>query len=308
MSDDLSHTQARSSGVARPVVVVVGAVVVILVVGAVMLVNAPANWLARFLAARTQGRVLLADARGTIWSGNAVLAIGSRGSDAADADGESTRESTREATPDRGRDAADAAVAQSDRLALPGRVIWTLEIVRTLAPVLHLTHDGVLLQPVDVRYANGDLDIGAGAAVLPTSMLQLAGPPLNTLRPEGRSELRWKAMRIDAGGALVGEGTVRIVDLSLAVSPVKPLGDYRVTWSNNASGLIWTIATEHGPLELQGSGSRVDSPRGPRAQMRVTARAAADASSAVAAQLKTLLDTIGTRGGNEAVIETGNKT
>lgn len=267
---------------------IVGPLVGLVVIIAVVVATAPANWFARLIAARTQGRVLLADARGTIWSGNAVLALGSEKRDAAEA-------------TDLGGAGSDPH-GDSDRLALPGRVIWTLEIVRTLAPVWHLTHDGVLLQPVAVRYANGGLAIGAGAAVVPTSMLRLAGAPLNTLRPEGRSELHWGAMRIDARGAVIGEGTVRIADLALAVSPVRPLGDYRVTWSSNGSRLTWQIATEHGPLELRGGGSVA----GRLTQMRVTARAAADASPAVAAQLKTLLDAIGTRGGSEAVIAIGD--
>ena len=303
MSQVVAREPTNRPRASRSVAVVAGVVGLVVagvvIVAAVVIATAPANWLAGYLAARTQGRVLLADARGTIWSGNAVLALGSPAVERSD----TTRDAARDAAPD--------ASDESDRLALPGRVIWTLEVVRTLAPVLHLTHDGVLSQPVDIRYADGDLTIDAGAAVLPTSMLRLAGTPLNTLRPEGRSELRWGATRIDARGALIGEGSARIGDLSLAISPVKPLGDYRVTWSSNASGLAWKIATEHGPLELQGSGSTAGSTGGTagrRVQMRVTARAAADASPAVVAQLKTLLDTMGTHGGSEAVIETGGRT
>ena len=276
-----STPQARAdwSWTSRIAAVVVGLFVMI----AVVVATAPANWLAQFLAARTQGRVLLADARGTIWSGNAVLALGSP------------------VTEDRNE--MRGAGEDGARLALPGRISWTLQIVRTLAPVLHLTHDGVLLQPVELRYSDGDLAISAGAAVLPTSMLRLAGTPLNTLQPEGRSEMRWGATRIDARGRLIGEGTVGIADLALAVSPVKPLGDYRVAWTSNANGLTWQIATEHGPLELNGSGSV----SGRRVQMRVTAKAAADAPPADAARLKTLLNTIGTHGGTEAVMEMGSR-
>lgn len=254
-------------------------IVVLLVVSAIVIATAPANWFARWVAARTQGRVLLADARGTIWSGSAVLALGTE-------------------TPD---GSASASGGKDDRLALPGRINWKLEIVRPLAPVWHLTHDGVLLQPVEVRYADHALAISPGAAVLPTSMLRLAGAPLNTLRPEGRSELHWGAVRIDPRGSVTGAGTVLVADLALAVSPVAPLGDYRVTWSSDASRFAWQIATERGPLELHGEGSVA----GHVAQMRVAARAAGDASPAVAAQLKTLLDAMGARGGSEAVIAIG---
>ena len=278
MSQAIPRERAHWTWGSRVLAVVVG----ILVVSAVIVATAPANWLARFLAARTQGRILLADARGTIWSGNAVLALGPR--------------QVRDEGP-------DATVDAGERLALPGRVNWMLEFTAMLAPVLHLTHDGVLLQPVEVRYASQGLVIGAGVAQVSASILRVVGAPLNTLQPEGRCELRWNTLHIDGRGALIGDGTLRIGDLALSVSPVRPLGDYRVAWASNVDALTWQLATEHGPLELRGSGSVA----GRRVQMRVTARAAADASPAVVAQLKTLLDTIGTHGGTEAVIETGSR-
>ena len=290
MSLAMPRERANWTWTSRIVAVVVGFVVVI----AVIVATAPANWLARFIAARTQGRVLLADARGTIWSGNAVLALGARQVPDEGAHENADRNADRN---------ADAARDADARLALPGRVNWTLEITAMLAPVLHLTHDGVLLQPLEMRYASQGLAIGAGAAQVPASLLRVVGTPLNTLRPEGRCELRWNALHIDQGGALIGDGMLRIDGLELAVSPVKPLGDYRVTWAGAANGLTWQIATERGPLELRGGGSVA----GPRVQMRVTAKAAADAPPAVVAQLKTLLDAIGTHGGTEAVIETGGR-
>ncbi len=284
MSLAMPRERANWTWTSRIVAVVVGFVVVI----AVIVATAPANWLARFIAARTQGRVLLADARGTIWSGNAVLALGAR----------QVRDESAHENDDRNADAARDADA---RLALPGRVNWTLEFTAMLAPILHLTHDGVLLQPLEMRYASQGLAIGAGAAQVPASLLRAVGTPLNTLRPEGRCTLRWNALHIDQGGALIGDGMLRIDGLELAVSPVKPLGDYRVTWAGAANGLTWQIATEHGPLELRGGGSV----SGARVQMHLTAKVAADAPPAVVAQLKTLLDAIGTHGGTEAVIETG---
>jgi general secretion pathway protein N len=237
--------------------------------------NAPANWLAIYLASKTQGVVVLADADGTIWSGSAVLALGSP--------------------------ASASSTGTDQRLALPGRVTWTLEIAHALAPVLHLTHDGVLLQPLAVRYADGGLAFDAGKAIMPASVLQLTGAPLNTLRPEGRCELSWNALQIDREGRPIGDGTLRIGGFALALSPVRPLGDYLVTWRGDAGGLTWQLATEHGPLELQGNGGMV----GSRMQARVVVHAAADAPASVVAQLAPLLDMIGRRGPNEAVIETG---
>jgi general secretion pathway protein N len=241
---------------------------------AVVVATAPANWLARYVAMRTGDVVLLADAEGTIWSGSAVVAVGPA-------------------------DGADVRHPAGERLALPGRVIWTLEMSRPLAPVLHLTHDGVLLQPLTVRPAGGGFVLGTGAASLPASLLRLVGAPLNSLLPEGHCELRWNDLSVDARGATTGEGTLRVAGFALAVSPVRPLGDYLVNWSSDARGLTWRLATERGPLALEGNGSVI----GARAEVHVVAKAAPGASTAVVAQLGPLLDAIGRRGPDEAVID-----
>lgn len=262
----------------------------LLAVVAVIVWNAPANWLALQIAERTHGVVLLADARGTIWSGSAVMALGAPS--AADA-----RDSAAGATP------APEAGASATRFALPGRIIWTLSIDRSLAPVLHLTHDGMLLpQPVSARLHGAGVTLDAGAAVFPASMLRLAGVPLNTLLPDGRCELRWNGLLIGGPGPPVGDGTVRIGGLSLAISPVRPLGDYRVDWSSGAAGLTWQLATERGPLDLRGAGSVA----GRRTTARVVARVAREAPAAVTAQLNPLLDLLGRRSGSdEAIIAAG---
>lgn len=257
------------------------AAVVVLCAVAIVIVEAPANWLARYLADRTNGIVLLADAQGTVWSGSAVMALASLAATAP--------------SP------ADPAAAPG--LALPGRVTWTLDFERVLAPVLHLKHDGVLLQPVAARVRDGGLTIDPGTVTLPASMLRLLGAPLNTLMPDGRCELHWNALRFEGQGALVGDGTLRIGSFALALSPVRPLGDYRVTWSSGAQGLTWQLATENGPLDLQGAGSLV----GRRNQARVVVRIANNAPAPVAAQLGPLLDVIGRRTPDEAIIETGNR-
>ncbi len=254
------------------------AVVAVVCVLAVVVANAPANWLAGYLEARTRGVVLLADARGTVWSGSAVMAL---------------------AAPSATEGSAPVA-----GLALPGRVIWTLEIDRTLAPVLHLTHDGVLLQPLTARVREGGLVLEAGTVELPASMLRLVGAPLNTLLPEGRCSLQWNGLRFEGSGPPVGEGMLRIASFALAISPVRPLGDYLVSWSSGAAGVTWQLATERGPLQLQGGGNLV----GSRGQARVVVTIAPDVAAPTVAQLNPLLDMLGRRGPGEAVIETGGRS
>ncbi len=254
----------------RPQVVLACIALAVIVIVAVIVATAPANWLARYVASRTEGRVVLADAQGTIWSGDAVVALDTR------------------------RGTAPAA-----GLALPGRVTWRLQFAGPLAPSLLLTHDGVLLRPVTVLYRSGDLEIDQGDAMVPASLLQIAGPPLNTLRPEGRCTLHWSALRLEADGALVGNGTLQVDGFALAVSMVRPLGDYRVLWSADRTGLTWSLDTVRGPLAVNGTGRLA----GRQWQVRVVANTAPGTPLPVAAQLKSLFDTIGRPGQGEVVFE-----
>lgn len=257
----------------RAGLVAVGAAIALVLVVAIVVANAPANWLARAVADRTGGRLLLADAQGTVWSGSAILAFG---------------------TPTPG------GTGPAPGLALPGRVTWTLDFAGFLAPVIQVTQDAVLRQPVAVRYRDGEVEIGPGTATLPASMLQVLGSPLNTLRPDGQVEAAWESLRWNRQGVLTGAGSARVSSLSVAVSPVRPLGSYRVQWISDAQGLAWTLSTERGPLDLSGSG-RVGRP----SQVQVIARAAADAPPALVARLGPLLDAIGRRSPTEAVYGTG---
>ena len=258
----------------------------VLVVCAIMLASAPANWVARYVASRSEGRILLADARGTVWRGDAVLAFAEReGVDAAP---------------------GSSSAAPSTALALPGRINWVAQMPHGLALGLLVTHDGVLQQPLRVRFGVGvgEMDVAAGVATLPASLLRLVGAPLNTLRPEGRLAVQWDALEIGSGKPLIAAGTVRVGELAVAISPVRPLGDYRIAWKVDQRGLTWRLETERGPLQLEGVGT-MPQHAGANVRASVQARVAADASPQTVVRLKPLLDSMGRRSGDGAVIEIG---
>ena len=245
---------------------------------AVLLTAAPANWLARYVAATSDGRILLADARGSIWHGDAVLGVAT------------------------GRTGLGSKRQASSALALPGRINWAVEMPRGLALVLRLTQDGVLPQPVRVSLGTSVIAVEAGRALLPAELLWLLGAPLNTLRPEGRLEVRWDALKIAANRPLVAAAEVRVADLALAASTVRPLGDYRVVLKSDQRGLNWRLDTERGPLKLEGTGS-ISRGSPEKVEASVRASAAADASPQTVERLKPLLDALGRRVGGVAVIE-----
>ena len=125
-----------------------------------VIVFAPAAWLAQAVASASGERVLLADARGTLWSGSAVLVLtGGPGS----------------------RDAS----------ALPGRLVWTLGWRGTSFDLL-AAHDCCLNGTVAVRLRPGFGRISA--TLLPTAgwvgqwpsaWLAGLGTPWNTLQLGG---------------------------------------------------------------------------------------------------------------------------
>jgi general secretion pathway protein N len=238
----------------------------------------PAAWLARVAAAASGERLLLADARGTVWSGSAVLVLaGGPGS----------------------RDAA----------ALPGRLHWTLGL-DGLALAVTLRQDCCTERPLALRVDGGlgrlrvalppPADAEAALGQWPMQALAGLGTPWNTLAPRGAMSLsspgfaaesvqgRWRFEgRLDL--ALRGAGS------RLTTLPV--LGDYRLSvQSRDDGGATLALATDQGALQLSGQGEWA-----PRLRFRGQASALPEAEAALA----NLLNIIGRRQGAVSLISIG---
>jgi general secretion pathway protein N len=243
-----------------------------------LLVWPPAAWLARAAASASGERLLLADARGTLWAGSAVLVLtGGPGS----------------------RDAA----------ALPGRVHWTLGLDGA-ALALTLRQDCCIERALRLRVQGGigrlrvalpaPAEPGAVLGHWPMQALAGLGTPWNTLAPRGTMTLaspgftaesvqgRWRfSGRLDL--ALRGTGS------RLTTLPV--LGDYRLTLqSRDDGGAALALATDQGALQLSGQGEWA-----PDLRFRGQASAAPEAEAALA----NLLNIIGRRQGAVSLISIG---
>jgi general secretion pathway protein N len=238
---------------------------------------APAAWLASAVASATDRRVLLADARGTLWSGSAVTVLTG------------------------GPDSRDAS-------ALPGRLQWNLGVGRALE--LRATHACCLNGTVSVQVRPG---LGRMAATLvppsgwvgqwPASLLGGLGTPWNTLQLGGAVRLvspgltlEWVQgrMRMD------GRADFELLGASSRLATVDPLGSYRLTMTGdktNAGASQLTLTTVEGALQLTGSGTW-----GPGG---VRFRGEASAGAADEAALNNLLNIIGRRTGARSVISIG---
>ena len=172
-----------------------------------LLCFAPASWLAAGVSSATQQRLLLVDARGSVWSGSAVVVLtGGAGS----------------------RDAA----------ALPGRLAWTAR-PRGAALEVVLHQDCCLNGDLTVRWAP---TFGGYTATLappadavgqwPSAWLTGLGTPWNTLRLGGTARLLSSGLAIESVQGrwrMVGALDVELLQASSRLSTLDTLGSYRLS-------------------------------------------------------------------------------
>jgi general secretion pathway protein N len=240
---------------------------------------APAAWLGSALAAATQQRLLLADARGSLWTGSARLILsGGTGS----------------------RDASE----------LPDRLQWTLRpawIAGGIGLRLTLNQDCCIRPdaPITLRLGLGKLAInlpdgadGRPWIQWPASWLAGLGTPWNTLAPDGRMALSAQQFRVERDqGRWQVQGVIQLdlQELSSRLSSVDPLGSYRLSILGSTTPQLM-LQTLQGPLILNGQGSL-----GNRVQFRGDATAAPGSEAALA----NLLNIIGRREGARSIISVG---
>lgn len=244
----------------------------------------PASYADAALAHATQGRMRLAQAQGTIWNGSAKLVLAAGGGASAVGDAQA---------PAFGRD--DLLV---DGVAIPGRVDWRIRALPLLVGQLdaQLRFDRVA-RPVRVHGSWGEVRIDAGAVELPSVELGRLGSPWNTVRPAGALSLSWENLVLRPAG-LDGRARIELRGASSAMTPVRPLGSYRVDVVGRGNRAELSIATIDGPLRLQGNGS-FDANRG----LRFVAEATAEARERD--RLQSFLGLIGPREGERTIIRIG---
>jgi general secretion pathway protein N len=251
-----------------------------LVVGLIvaLIAFAPAAWLTGYVASATGERVLLSDARGTVWSGSAVVVLtGGPGS----------------------RDAA----------SLPGRIEWSLA-PHGLGFELHASHacclnGNVVLQ---IRPGFGRMTVAlvppsGWVGQWPSAFLGGLGTPWNTLQLGGTARLVSPGLTIESVQGRVlfnGRADLELVGVSSRLTTLDTLGSYRMSLSGdpaNPGVSILNLTTTEGALQLNGTGSW-----GPSG---VRFRGEASAGAADESALSNLLNIIGRRSGARSVISIG---
>lgn len=243
------------------------AILTALVVGAVFL---PAAWLAAGLQrwVLPPGRVLLADPQGTLWRGDCLVALSD------------------------GRQA----------FGIPGRVGWRLSPAGLLTGRLDLTlTHPMLARPLALEAGRDAWRAGPGSARVPAQVLVAAGAPFNTLQPQGVLEIAWDTLDgapKDPSRRFRGRVNMVWRDAGSALTPLRPVGSYRVELTGQGAGMTIALSTLAGPLELAGQGSW-SAPGG----LRFEGTAAAQPD--MQAQLNGLLSILGRRAGDRALLKFG---
>lgn len=240
---------------------------------------APAAWLARALHQASDGRLLLAEARGTVWQGSAVAVLtGGPGS----------------------RDAA----------ALPGRLHWALGW-QGAGPVLALRQACCIEGTLRLRFGGG---LGGWRLALPASgspqplgqwpaaWLAGLGTPFNTLQPSGVLRLSSAGFSLvgGPGGGLAGALDMGLEQMASRVSTLPVLGSYRLRLQGPAQG--------HGPAQVQLStrdGALLLTGAGEWGAAGLRFRGEARATPEAEAVLDNLLNIIGRRQGAASLISIG---
>jgi general secretion pathway protein N len=239
------------------------------------LVLAPAQWMSALVRSATNGRVDLAETRGSFWTGEATLVL------------------------------ASGTTPGSMRASLPERLTWHLSPFALFTGSIDLTlaHPSALAQPLRVRaMLNNRVEAGPSTLRLPASLLIGLGAPWNTVRPGGVVSVTWDRLAIEPR-RFQGNVTAEWQFASSNLTPVSPFGHYRLLTNGVFPGTQLNLLTISGPLELTGSGT-IDQ-RG-RLRFQGVARALPGTDPSIKTQLTGLISLLGRRDGESAILNFGS--
>lgn len=187
----------------------------------VLVATAPAAWVDASLRQASDGRVRLAEAGGTLWSGRGQIEI------------------------------RDLKL----QTGIARRIGWRL--VPEYLMLGKLRYD-VLLGgadksfPVTVSFSR--VEATRAEIDLPAAVLGLADPRLAPLELAGDVLLRVERFSFERD-AVEGSGTLQWRDAGSALAPVSPLGDYELRFKGNGSVVSASLHTLQGPMQLDGAGT-----------------------------------------------------
>jgi general secretion pathway protein N len=232
---------------------------------------APATWLAAGVESASSGRVQLLNARGSLWTGSALLQL---------TGGEGSRDSA----------------------LLPGAVGWKIRPA-WLGVNITVNADCCTPTPIKARlsqsWAVTTLELADGSSEWPAALLAGLGTPWNTVQATGVLRLAstgLSAQFFDGRWVLGGQAELRALGISSRLSTLQPMGSYRAVLAGGNSATL-EVSTLEGSLQLSGTGQWVGS--------RLRFNGLASAAPEDEAVLSNLLNIIGRRSGARSTITLG---
>lgn len=186
-----------------------------------LIAAAPATLVDAGLQRASNGRLRLAEARGTLWSGAGQLEIRDAGGQFGFANPLAWR--LRPGTSFRAPLACEIALGSGAR-PFPLTIFWSR-----------------------IELANADIR-------LPAAALGLGVPKLAVLELTGEVNLHVVSFSLERRAAR-GSATLQWLGAGSALSPVSPLGDYELRLEGSGPVVRATLHTLQGPLKLDGQGS-----------------------------------------------------
>lgn len=244
-----------------------------------LVVQAPAVWLTGIAEHLSQARLMLPEARGTLWQGSARLML--------------------TGGPD-----------SRDRQALTGRLHWQWHL-DSAGLGLSLQADCCMRESTRLQLRPGGngllLQLPQHRSDWPAALLSGLGAPWNTLQPHGRIALSSEGLQLRLQGwrpdamtwQLEGAAVLTAHDLASRLSPLRPMGTYTITLQGHRLQRppSLNLQTLEGALQLSGQGQWV----GQRLRFAGEARASAGHEEA----LSNLLNIIGRREGSRSLLSLG---
>lgn len=238
----------------------------------VLVLTAPARWLTQGIYQASRGMVQLTEPAGTLWTGSARLVL-------------------------------TGGAGSQDVTALPGRVQWRLRPtwsgVRAAVTADCCTASGPVDLVVRPVWGGARVVIADSQSQWPAAVLTGLGTPWNTVRPQGELTLATRGLALETVSgrlALTGSAEVTLRHLSSRLSTLQPLGSYRVQ-VQGGDAISLDLSTLEGALRLSGNGQWVGS--------RLRFNGEASAAPGQEPQLANLLNIIGRRQGERAIISIG---
>jgi general secretion pathway protein N len=243
----------------------------------VVLLQAPASWLTSAINQASAGKVVLTEARGTVWKGSARLLL-------------------------------SGGTGSRDLSALPDRMNWRLRPTWTGLSI-RLGADCCTPEPVAMvvspRWGGARIQVLDSTAspprpmVWPAALLAGLGAPWNTLQVDGQLSLLTQGLSVEwVEGRLsvAGRAELLATGMSSRLSTIKPMGSYRITLDGGNTATL-EITTLEGSLQLAGTGQWIGS--------RLRFEGVASATPEREAALSNLLNILGRRTGARSIITVG---